>query len=73
MHHRWQPIHCDRCLEEQLSEELSQVAISPRQKHICSHGSTRAKECDLIWSGYSPFPDTPESHHMGARIIYSRS
>ena len=40
MHHRWQRIHCDRCLEEQLSEDLSQV--SPRRRHVCTHTASLA-------------------------------
>jgi hypothetical protein len=37
MYHRWQRIHCDRCLEEQLREDLAE--ISPRRGRQCTHGA----------------------------------
>lgn len=61
MHHRWQRIHCDRCLEEQLTEEPSEAAMSPGRKHVCSHDSSVPGERDLIWPGYRPSLGGPDA------------
>lgn len=37
MHHRWQRIHCDRCLEEMMSAELAE--LSRPHGRICTHGT----------------------------------
>ena len=62
MYHRWQPIHCDQCLEEQLAEELSQV--SPGRKHACSHGAVELAVSDLIWSGFHPISEEPATYAL---------
>ena len=44
MNHRWQRIHCVRCLEEQLSEGSE----SGPRKHVCTHGTVEATDAGWL-------------------------